>query len=167
MIKALVTAYPDGIRCGCEDGLLPLHRYLHRPIVDLDALQLLLTYYPDAQLARSNRGQTPLHVALDHPSPDALAVELLVQSNPAALKVADAELYLPLHVCLDCAEVNNYYYYTLVCVYTFILPPLFLVYTHCVSINSRITPSLCSYCKPILQQLCTIRRMACSHCIYW
>ncbi len=63
MIKALVTAYPDGIRCGCEDGLLPLHRYLHRPIVDLDALQLLLTYYPDAQLARSNRGQTPLHVA--------------------------------------------------------------------------------------------------------
>jgi ankyrin repeat protein len=106
VIKALIAAYPEAIRSGCEEGFLPLHRYLYRPLVDLDALRLLINYFPDALMARSARGQTPLHVALDHHSPDALAVELLLELCPAAVSVADSDRYLPLHLCLDCAEVS-------------------------------------------------------------
>jgi ankyrin repeat protein len=106
VIKALITAYPEAIRSGCEEGYLPLHRYMYRPIVDLDALRLLINYFPDALLAKSNRNQTPLHVALDHHTPDALAVELLMEVCPAAVTVADSDRYLPLHLCLDCAEVT-------------------------------------------------------------
>lgn len=109
IIKALIDINPDAIKTPCHvEGYLPLHRFLHRPLVDLEVLTLLLNYYPEAVTTMSYRNQSPLHIALDNQIPDAVAINMLLENEYAegVCKLQDADGYLPLHLILDSSTPN-------------------------------------------------------------
>ena len=57
MIRALIDAYPDGLRMGDDRDMLPLH-LAFRLGADLTVCKLLIQGYPQALQHRDSKGNT-------------------------------------------------------------------------------------------------------------
>lgn len=61
VIKALIDAYPDGLRMGDDRDMLPLHMAF-RLGIDLAVCALLIESYPQSLQHRDNKGNTPMQI---------------------------------------------------------------------------------------------------------
>ncbi len=100
VIKALVRAYPDGLKIKEKKyENLPLH-YASQYQCEVRAACFILTAYSDAALIRNKKGRLPIHLAARHKADD-LFVNALLKYHPFSTGIPDSTGRLPIDYALE------------------------------------------------------------------
>jgi ankyrin repeat protein len=100
VIKALVRAYPDGLKIKEKRyENLPLH-YAAQYQCEVRAASFILSAYSDASLIRNKKGRLPIHLAARYKADD-LFVNALLKYHPFSIGIPDNTGRLPIDYALE------------------------------------------------------------------
>lgn len=89
LIQALLTVYPESVRCGDENGDLPLHIAAGcKNVSSPQLVEYIISRYPDALVRVNKRGMLPLHRAYAGGAPD-VVLQVVYNAYPAAAQATD------------------------------------------------------------------------------
>ncbi|CAJ1922776.1 unnamed protein product [Cylindrotheca closterium] len=103
VIQALVSSYPDGVKCIDDQGMYPLH-YACGNQASRDVIRQLLMAYPQAAKKRDPRGMLPIHYLTCWGPSSISVVDMVLVANREVANAQDVDGNTP----MDLAKEGEY-----------------------------------------------------------